>query len=191
MRFRIKILLSIFIVVLASIFGCRQSEISVPTRVLIWHQMRPDERDVLQRQIDRYMKLHPGIEVSQVYKETEELRSGYSIASIAGQGPDLVYGPSDPIGVYETTKTIRPLENLFSREYLSAFDSTALLRYKGHLYQIADKIGTYLALVYNKKYVQRPPTTDTELIEECKKIQSRYGYVNGKPNVYGLAWNYT
>ena len=153
--------------------------------------MRPDERDVLQRQLDRYMKIHPDIVVTQVYKETEELRSGYIIASIAGQGPDLVYGPSDPIGVYEATKTIRPLENLFTTEYLAQFDSTALLHYRGHLYQIADKIGNHLALVYNKKYVRKPPTTDTELISECEAIQARYGYTAGKPNVYGLAWNYT
>jgi maltose-binding protein MalE len=178
-------------VVLFCQFGCRRSEITMPNRVLIWHQMRPDERDVLQRQIERYMKIHPDIVVAQVYKETEELRSGYVVASIAGQGPDLVYGPSDPIGVYEATKTIRPLESLFTSEYLSEFDTTALLRYKGHLYQIADKIGNHLALVYNKKYVRRPPTTDEELIQECMSIQARYGYVAGKPNVYGLAWNYT
>jgi maltose-binding protein MalE len=188
---KFRVFVGLVLVLGALIAGCRQPEIASPNRILIWHQMRPDERDVLQRQIDRYMKLHPGIIVSQVYKETEELRSGYIIASIAGQGPDLVYGPSDPVGVYEATKTIRPLEGLFSNEYLAAFDTTALLRYKGHLYQIADKIGNHLALVYNKKYVQHPPTTDVELIDECKKIQEKYGYVNGKPNVYGLSWNYT
>lgn len=182
----------IFTIALACCFaGCTKTEIDNPTHVLIWHQMRPDERSVLQSQIDRYMKLHPGIIISQVYKETEELRSGYIIASIAGQGPDLVYGPSDPIGVYEATKTIRPLENLFTPQYLSAFDSAALVRYRGHLYQIADKIGNHLALVYNKKYVQHPPTTDLQLIAECENIQKKYGYVNGRPNVYGLTWNYT
>jgi maltose-binding protein MalE len=192
MRSTSIVLIAIFAsVVLSCQFGCRRSEITMPNRVLIWHQMRPDERDVLQRQIERYMKIHPDIVVAQVYKETEELRSGYVIASIAGQGPDLVYGPSDPIGVYEATKTIRPLENLFTSEYLSEFDTTGLLRYKGHLYQIADKIGNHLALVYNKKYVRRPPTTDEELIRECMSIQARFGYVKGKPNVYGLAWNYT
>ena len=160
-------------------------------RIVIWHQMRPDERDILQRQIDRYVARHPGLEIVQLYKETEELRSGFVIASIAGQGPDVVYGPSDPVGIYEATKTIRPLEGLFTTEYLSQFDSSALLWYKGHLYQIADKIGNHLALVYNKKYVERPPETDVEMIALCRKIQDRYGYTAGRPNVYGLAWNYT
>ena len=161
-----------------------------PNRVIIWHQMRPDEQVILQRQLARYMKLHPGIVVQELFKETETLRSGYVIAALAGQGPDLVYGPSDPIGVYEATKSIRPLEDLFSAPYLSEFDPMALTSYRGHLYQIADKIGNHLALVYNKKYVRTPPQTDVDLIKLGKSIQHTYGYTAGRPNVYGLTWNY-
>ena len=152
--------------------------------------MRTDERVVLQRQIARYRQSHPEVAVEELFKETETLRSGYIVAALAGQGPDLVHGPSDPVGVYEATKSIRPLENLLTASYLSEFDTTALLWYKGHLYQVADKIGNHLALVYNKKYVQIPPQTDLELIELSKRIQSEYGYAAGRPNVYGLTWNY-
>lgn len=160
-------------------------------RVVIWHQMRPDERDILQRQIKRYMREHSGVEVVELYKETEDLRNGYVIGAIAGQGPDLVYGPSDPVGVYEATKTIRPLEDLFPASYVARFDSSGLLWYHGHLYQIADKVGNHLALVYNKRYVQQPPQADEELIQICQRIQNQYGYTAGRPNVYGLTWNYT
>ena len=169
--------------------GCvRKSSGSI--RVVIWHQMRPDEQVLLRRQVDRYMQSHPDLRVEELFKETELLRSGYVVAALAGQGPDLVYGPSDPVGVYEATKSIRPLEDLFSQSYLAEFDSTSLLRYRGHLYQIADKIGNHLALVYNKKYVQVPPQTDNELIDLSKRIQDSYGYTAGRPNVYGLTWNY-
>jgi maltose-binding protein MalE len=153
--------------------------------------MRPDERAVLERQIKRYMVRHPGVEVQAVYKETETLRSGYVIASIASQGPELIHGPCDPIGIYEATKTIRPLEDCFTPEELSSFDSSGLLYYEGHLYQVADKIGNHLALVYNKKYITTPPQTDEELISMGQAIQERYGYKNGRPVVYALAWNYT
>jgi maltose-binding protein MalE len=136
------------------------------------------------------MKAHPAVRVEELFKETEMLRSAYVVGALAGQGPDLVYGPSDPVGVYEATKSIRPLEDLFPASYLAEFDSTSLLWYHGHLYQIADKIGNHLALVYNKKYVQKPPQTDRELIELSKAIQTKYGYIAGRPNVYGLTWNY-
>lgn len=159
-------------------------------RIVIWHQMRPDERAVLYKQLARYMQNHPGVQVVDLYKETEQLRSSYVVAALAGQGPDLIHGPSDPVGIYEATKSIKPLENIFSASYLSEFDSSSLLWYKGHLYQIADKIGNHLALVYNKKYVQKPPQTDVELIALSKSIQEKYGYTAGRPNVYGLTWNY-
>lgn len=169
--------------------SCTQS--APENRLVIWHQMRPDERQILEKQLDRYTRENPGMEVVELYKETEELRNGFVIASIAGQGPDLVYGPSDPVGIYAATRTIQPLDTLFSEEYLAAFDSAGLLQYKGHLYMVADKIGNHLALVYNKKYIPVPPTTDLELIAMSKMVQDQYGYIAGRPKVYGLAWNYT
>ncbi len=186
-QIRLSLLLLVFGLFALSCFGSRTDR----NRVVIWHQMRPDERSILQRQLGRYMRDHPSVQIVEVYKETEELRSGYIIAVIAGQGPDIVYGPSDPVGVYEATKTIQPLEQFFSSQYLSEFDSSGLLWYRGHLYQIADKIGNHLALVYNKKYIQQPSESSEELIRQAKDIQVRYGYTAGRPNVYGLAWNYT
>ncbi|MEX2117825.1 MAG: extracellular solute-binding protein [Bacteroidota bacterium] len=177
-----------FLVSLA-LLACNPSQ-NDENRIVIWHQMRPDEQTILHRQLQRYMDAHPGVMVVEVYKETEQLRSGYVVAAIAGQGPDLVHGPSDPVGIYEATKTIMPLETLFDEAYLSEFDSSGLLWYKGHLYQIADKIGNHLALLYNKKYIKTAPTTDLELIEVSLRIQNQHGFTGGRPNVYGISWNY-
>lgn len=171
-------------------FGCGGRSVD-PTRIVIWHQMRPDEREILRRQLDRYTARNPGVEVIEIYKETEELRSGYVIASVSGQGPDLVYGPSDPVGVYAVTETIRPLDDYFQAAYLDEFDSTGFTYFRGRLYQIADKVGNHLALVYNKKYVRQPPETDEELIRVSKQLQARYGVRAGRPDVYALTWNYT
>jgi len=153
--------------------------------------MRPDERRILQRQIKKYISQHPDVEIVELYKETEEVRNAFVTAALTRRGPDLVYGPSDAVGIYVATKTIQPLEPYFSVEFLSQFDSSGVLSYQGHVYQIADKIGNHLALVYNKKYIQKPPQTDNELIEVSKRIQTQYGYIGGRPRVYGLTWNYT
>jgi len=156
--------------------------------IVIWHQMRVDERVILEGQIQQYMKLHPGITVEAIYKETEELRSGFIIAAIAGQGPDLVYGPSDQVGPFQVMNIISPLEPLFDSTWLNSFNPKALTWYKGHLYQIADKLGNHLTLVYNKRLLQVPPTTDSDLIETGKRLTiSR----NGRIDQYGLVWNYT
>ncbi|HTR82119.1 MAG TPA: extracellular solute-binding protein [Bacteroidota bacterium] len=169
--------------------GC-SSKGSGKIKITIWHQMRIDERVILQSQIEKFMALHPDVEVEQLYKETEELRSGFIVAAIAGQGPELVYGPSDQVGPFQVMDIILPLENLFDSTYLAAFNPKALTYYKGHLYQIADKLGNHLTLVYNKKLLKVPPKTDVELIADGERLTKDLDG-DGRPDQFGLVWNYT
>jgi len=159
-------------------------------RLTIWHQDRIDIRVILQRQLERFMKLHPEVRVEQLFKETEELRSGFIIAALAGQGPEIVYGPSDQVGPFEIMKIILPLEDVFPKEWLGQYDPRGLTWYKGHLYQVADKLGNHLTLVYNKKLVPIPPTTEEELIRIGKALTADTNG-DGKTDRYGLTWNYT
>ena len=185
--------IAIFLLAVAPIFfslsGCGDNKDS-KIRITIWHQDRIDIRVVLQAQIQKFMMLHPEVEVEQLFKETEQLRSGFIIAAIAGQGPEIVYGPADQIGPFQVMDIILPLENLFDKSYLDQFDPRGLTYYKGHLYQIADKLGNHLTLVYNKKLVPRPPSTEKELIDIGRNL-TRDLDGDGRPDQYGLAWNYT
>lgn len=183
---KILIASSIFIILILS--GCSQKSNKV--EIVIWHQMRVDEREILQRQLDRFMMLHPEIKVNQIYKETEELRSGFIIAAIGGQGPELIYGPQDQVGPFEIMNIILPLDTIFSKDFLSKFNEKALIWSNNKLWMIADKLGNHLALVYNKKLVKSPPKTDLELIEIGKQITKDLNG-DGKPDQYGLVWNYT
>jgi maltose-binding protein MalE len=178
------------IAALMVVSGCGRKDDGV-IRITIWHQDRPDIRDVLQKQLDRFMALHQDtVKVEQLFKETEELRSGFIIAAIAGQGPDIVYGPSDQVGPFQIMDIILPLDSLFDREFLDRFDPKGLTYYKGRLYKISDKLGNHLTLVYNKKLVPNPPTTDKELIEIGKALTIDKNN-DGRIDQYGLAWNYT
>jgi maltose-binding protein MalE len=159
-------------------------------RITIWHQDRIDVRLVVQRQMARFMQLHPEVKVEELFKETEELRSGFIIAALAGQGPEIVYGPSDQVGPFELMDIILPLETLLDSVWLAQYDPRALTWYKGHLYQVADKLGNHLTLVYNKKLVPDPPRTDEELIAIGKELTADLNG-DGKIDRYGLAWNYT
>ncbi len=170
------------------IAGCQQKH--DPNRIVIWHQMRVDERLILEDQLKRFMAANPGVTVDAIYKETEELRSGFIVAAIAGQGPDLVYGPSDMVGPFEVMGIIQPLEGMFDKEYLGTFIPKGLTYYHDHLYQIADKLGNHLTLVYNRAMVSVPPQTDTELIEMGLKLTKDING-DGKTDIYGLTWNYT
>jgi len=179
----------VFVLIFASLLAACTPERD-PKRVVIWHQMRVDERVILEEQMKKYMSLHPDVHLEAIYKETEELRSGFIIAAIAGQGPDLVYGPSDQVGPFQVMNIIRPMEPLFDTSWLNSFTPKALTWYKGHLYQIADKLGNHLTLVYNKKFVQKPPETDEELVALCRKLTVDTNG-DGRTDRYGLVWNYT
>jgi len=182
------IILTLLLAPLSLLGGCGRTP--DPNRIIIWHQMRVDERIVLDSQLKKFMQEHPGVAVEEIYKETEELRSGFIVAAIAGQGPDLVYGPSDQVGPFQVMGIIDPLEPLFDKEYLDSFIPKGLTWYKGHLYQMADKIGNHLTLIYNKAIVSVPPQTDEELIRLGTQLtQDLNG--DGKPDMYGLTWNYT
>jgi arabinogalactan oligomer / maltooligosaccharide transport system permease protein len=159
-------------------------------RITIWHQDRIDIRAILQRQIQRFMQIHPEVNVEELFKETEELRSGFIIAALAGQGPEIVYGPSDQVGPFEVMSIIQPLEGIFEQGWLAQYDPKGLTWYKGHLYQVADKLGNHLTLVYNKKLVATPPETDQEMIEIGTRLTVDLNG-DGKPDRYGLTWNYT
>jgi maltose-binding protein MalE len=168
--------------------GCRKTDDRV--KITIWHQDRIDIRQVLQRQLQKYMQLHPDVQVEELFKETEILRSGFVIAALAGQGPDIVYGPSDQVGPFEAMQIIQPLEGLFDSTWIKQYDPIALTWYKGHLYQVADKLGNHLTLVYNKKLVPVPPATEEELISIGKSLTTDTNG-DGKIDRYGLTWNYT
>ena len=158
--------------------------------IVIWHNMRPEEKNVLQHQLDEFMKLHPGIKVIQLYKETEEMRSGYIVAAIGGEGPELIYGPSDQVGPFTEMEIIKPLETVFSQEYFSDYNKDALIYTNNSLWMIADKLGNHLTLVYNKDLLPVPPKTEKELIESGMKLTKDFNN-DGRTDQYGLVWNYT
>ena len=189
MTFKQTVLIFASILLTLTGLGCA-SKGDGKIRITIWHQMRVDERLILESQLKRFMVLHPEVLAEQLYKETEELRSGFIVAAIAGQGPELVYGPSDQVGPFQVMDIIMPLEDLFDKQYLDGFNPKGLTYYKGHLFQIADKLGNHLTLVYNKKLVQVPPQTDEELISLGTKL-TKDTNGDGKEDQYGLVWNYT
>lgn len=175
-----------FLLLFLSLFilSCAKSTLDDPHQIVIWHQMRPDEREVFNWVLERRMKEDPDVKITALYKETEELRSGFQIAAIGGGGPDLVYGPSDQVGPFEVMRIILPMDTLFDREFLSRFNPMGLVWSNGHLYQVADQIGNHLMLLYNKDLVPVPPTDTGELIEIGKNVTH-------PPGQYGLVWNYT
>ncbi|MDZ7316626.1 MAG: extracellular solute-binding protein [candidate division KSB1 bacterium] len=168
--------------------GCAKKE----NVIVIWHSLRPVERQVLRAALDEFARRHPGWEFGELFYEPEAARSNYIISALGGSGPALFRGANDNIGPMSELGVIMPLESFFEQATLDSFLTDPLEAntwFRGHLYQIADNIGNHLCLVYNKKLIDKPPQTMSELIEIGKKLTfDRDG--DGKPDQYALVWNY-
>lgn len=165
----------------------------------LWHQMRPEDREILVKRIAEFERIHPEIQVRQLYKETEELRSGLVSSLLADSGPDLIYGPSDAAGLYQAMGALADMRPWLPEEKLADFDPRALLyappgegsaAATPPLTFVGDRFGNHLALVYNAKFVAEPPRTTDDLVRLAKEnTVDEDG--DGKADRFGLVWNYT
>ncbi|HYE96127.1 MAG TPA: extracellular solute-binding protein [Rubricoccaceae bacterium] len=169
--------------------GCGGGE-EGPVVVRIWHQKDSGERDFLEEWVERFNASQDSIRIETLYKETEELRNHYVFAAVGRRGPDLVYGPADNVGTFGITETIRPLDGLLPDTFLAGFDESGLLRWDGRLVGVADQVGNHLTFVYNRELIPEPPQTLDELIAIGQRL-TRDENGDGRPDHYGLAWNYT
>ncbi len=190
----IKWIKYIFILILLGLaltnWGCSDSSNS---KIVIWTSLRPVERNLLQQKLNKFGEKHPGYQFIQLFYAPEELRTNFIISSLAGKGPALIHCASDFIGPLSELEVIKPLEDQFNRTFLDSFITKpfpANTVFDGHLFQIADRVGNHLCLVYNKELVPTPPKTISELIAMGEKLV-RDTNGDGRPDTYALAWNYT
>lgn len=188
MQMNIKILLMALIMVVGC-FGCSRHE----ERITIWHSLRQEEREILREQLQRFGQNYPGWEFDELFYANETARTNYIISALGGSGPALLWGATDNIGPLVELGLIQPIEPHVSRAYLDSFLTEPLEAntwFRGHLYQVADRVGNHLCLVYNKDIVSKPPETMSELIEMGKEL-AKDTDGDGKPERYALVWNYT
>jgi arabinogalactan oligomer / maltooligosaccharide transport system permease protein len=187
--------ISLLAIAAASIGGCGERDSR--TVITIWHQSRPAEYQLLREEIARFEQSHPQVRVRALYKETEELRSGFQAAALAGGGPELVYGPSDVLGALQTMGVVQDLSPWFPAGENADFVEGALTflpsphdATKNELVQVADRFGNHLALVYNRRFIPTPPKTTNELIDFAVQ-NTRDENGDGRKDRYGLVSNFT
>jgi len=160
---------------------------------MVWHSLRPVEREILQKALADFGQRHRDWEFSELYYQPETARTNYIISALGGSGPELFWGANDNIGPFVEMGVIQPLEPLLTQAFLDSFLTEpfpANTWMNGHLYQVADRVGNHLCLVYNKALIAKPPETMRELIEIGQKLTIDKDH-DGKPEQYALVWNYT
>jgi maltose-binding protein MalE len=164
--------------------GCSEPDDRI--RIRIWHQKTGAEREFFNEMVARYNAANPDLVIDPLYRETEELRNLFVIASVGGQGPEIIFGPADNVGVLAVTQTIRPIDDVLDSSFLAGFTDDGIVDWEGQRLLIADQLGNHLVFVYNKKFFDRAPETTDELVEQLQRITTG----RGRDAVWGLAWNY-
>jgi arabinogalactan oligomer/maltooligosaccharide transport system permease protein len=164
--------------------------------ITVWHPMRSSERDLLYEEFARFEELHPGYRVRGLYKEVEELRSSFQAAALAGEGPELVYGPSDVLDTFHRMGLLQDMAPWYTDEQRADFIKGALTYLpalvdptKNELVQVGDRMGNHLSLIYNRKFVPNPPKTTDELIELAQANTIDIDG-DGRKERYGLVWSF-
>lgn len=163
---------AVMLVSFALISGCKKG-IDGNASIEFWEQDGADQQAVLDELIAEFQKKYPNIAVKRVHHETEELRKNFTSAAIGGQGPDVVLGPNDNLGVFVPGNLIVPATEVMGDDFFKDFDGAALeaARYNGIQYMVPDRNGNELCLLYNKKLVQKAPKTWEEMIEMAEKLK--------------------
>lgn len=157
-------------------------------RIRIWHQKDGGERPFFERAVAEYNRENPDRLVEVLYRETEELRNLFIVASVGGSGPDLVFGPADNVSLFAMTDAVMPIDRVLGEPFLAQFSEEGIIGWEGERWMVADQVGNHLAFVYNRRLLQRPPETTDEMLSMLDRVMrdSRAGN-----EVYGLTWNYT
>ena len=169
--------------------GCAKKK----EKIILWSSMRPAERELLDTLLNKFSTGYPQYEFGQLFYAPEEARTNFIISALAGKGPALLHGASDNVGPLVELEVIQPLDDLFEKEYLQNFldkPISANTFFRGRLYQIGDRVGNHLCLVYNKDIIENAPQSFEELIRVGKDIAIDKDS-DGRPDRYALAWNYT
>jgi len=158
------------------------------TEIVLWEQMEPAVRDMYLGLVDEFMAENPDVVVKVAHYSTEDLRTQFQNASLAGQGPDLVYGPNDNIGIFLVSDLIKPVTEIVSSDFLGNFDENTLKTgmVDGKYYSLPEFNGNQIALLYNKELVAEAPAEWNEFLEVSQSIRnidnknkenSRYGFL--------------
>jgi maltose/maltodextrin transport system substrate-binding protein len=146
------------------------------THLVVWTDM--NETKSLNAATARFTA-RTGVPVKIVRVPLIELQPKFQVAAPVRQGPDLVTGPHNWVGPFATAGLISPVELTpdEATKYLPV--SLKVMSFEGKIYGLPVSVEAP-GLIYNKKFVSKPPQTMKELIAIAQEIDSgKYGDVKG------------
>jgi len=156
------------------------------TKLVLWHSYRAEEKRALEKVVKLFHKKQNQIRVKVLAIPYDAYADKINAAIPIGHGPDVFIFAHDRIGDWAKNKILEPITFWVNGPLLARFypKTVRALAYNNALYGLPMAFKS-VALFYNKKMVQKPPTTTKELLALAKKLTDR------KKNIYGLAYEAT
>jgi len=140
--------------------------------LVIWHAYRGAEKVAFEKVVEAFNRSHPGIEATTLAVPYDAYADKITAAVPRGKGPDVFIYAQDRLGGWvEAGNTIEPLDFFLEDETVARFIPSTLdaMTYRGTTYGLPLNYKV-LTLLYNKKLVDKPPATSTELVTLAKKL---------------------
>lgn len=151
-----------------------------PIEISFWEQDSANASSEMDKWIAVFQKKNPQYKVVRQHYENEQLRSKFLRSSVTGDGADIVYGPNDLAGVFNTAGVIRETGDLFDAKKFNPA-AVDVVKLQGKSWGVPLSEGNHLMLFYNKDMVKTAPKDFNTLIEQGKK------FTDHSKNEYGLA----
>ncbi|MCD4782529.1 MAG: maltose ABC transporter substrate-binding protein [Candidatus Eremiobacteraeota bacterium] len=190
-KIRIKAITSVVLFSFIFLFlaaSCLRSK-EPPPDIVLWTSFGDQELEIVKQIADKFGK-KKNKKILVVKVPFNELDIKFQIASPAGQGPDLIIGPHDWVGAFVTAELLSPItESEVSQDQKSKFNQMGIecMTYDSKLYGIPIFLET-IAIIYNKKLVQKKPETMEELLETATAFndpgKDQYGFFYEITNFY-------
>ena len=148
----------------------------------LWHAYRGQERLKLEASIAKFQS-ETGQTVRILHLPYQAFTNKIQVAVPRGNGPDVFIFAHDRVGDWAESELIEPLSFWITPQEYQRYFSSAMqaLTYHNQVYALPLSCKT-LALFYHKKWIQTPPKSVEELIQQVEEIQKKH------PDVWGLAY---
>ncbi len=160
-----------------------------PKELVVWHAYRGDEKTTFEKVVAEYnrAKAASGVKVTTLAVPYDAFADKITAAVPRGKGPDVFIYAQDRLGGWvEAGNTIEPIDFYLDKAVKERFIPTTMeaMTYQGIVYGLPLNYKV-IAMVYNKKLVDKPPKTSGELVALAKKL------TDAKTGRFGLAYWYS
>ncbi len=157
---------------------------SGPITLTYWEEDSNEAVVLLDALAAEFTQANPDVVVVRQHYGYDELRNQFRAAAFNDKAPVLVRAPGEFAGPFGELDIVKPLDELFSAEYLDQFSSGALsgVTVLGKLWGLPDNYGNHLMLLYNKALVSQTPANTDDWIVQLRALTDA---ANGQ---YGLVY---